>query len=305
MVVISYWLFHLYESHQINEMGLDEDESVRKWEALVGNIPAHYFNDDPGRHSQCANAGFQNCPVLQGRSTNFLHVLAKAKLVSDRPKQDVLAILSCVGKHGCPKIGMGAFEGDPAKILEEAGTPGPLIPLEKVKCKLADGKWLGERCQWKEQHTAFRQLITELFTVYADPHFGKKCLRGNDTQKNEAVHSAQAKVMRKDGNVGVSTNYRNAQAVGVLMFDQKANWIVRVAEKMGLRLSPETKKWVEEEVENTKRRAAYQASKEGKLKRKQSKAALHRAKKLGGGAGVHKDGDYVSRGGGLEVISGF
>lgn len=271
----------MYESHQINGMGLDEDESVRKWEALVGNIPAHYFNDDPGRHSQCANAGFQNCPVLQGRSTNFLHVLAKAKLVSDRPKQDVLAILSCVGKHGCPKIGMGAFEGDPAKILEEAGTPGPLIPLEKVKCKLADGKWLGERCQWKEQYIAFRKLITELFTVYADPHFGKKCLRGNDTQKNEAVHSAQAKMMRKDGNVGVSTNYRNAQAVGVLMFDQKANWIVRVAKKMGLRLSPDTKKWVEEEVEKTKKKGSIPSLQGREVEEEAEQSCTPQSKEVG------------------------
>ena len=76
-----------------------------------------------------------------------------------------------------------------------------------VKSSLADGLWLGDRCGTPAQRKAFRGEMEQHWHQYATTSVAQKIIRSGTTQVNEAIHSVQSRLHRKDLNHGSGQHY--------------------------------------------------------------------------------------------------
>ena len=69
-------------------------------------------------------------------------------------------------------------------------------------------------------------------------------MRDVHTNKNELLHSGQGRLCRKDLNFGDASAYKYAMAVGVLKKSLGNQFLLRLSDKIGAKLSPRAKLFI-------------------------------------------------------------
>ena len=222
--------------------------------------------------------------MLQTRIKNRLHSLGQILPgLKNRPDHEYTTILKCLTESS----GMSNMFGGAKLIPSGRATLDEVIrevvderdskevepfPLSDVKTGLHGGKWLSDNCIHKKQEENLRKCLTQLFDQYSKASFGKKCLRGNDTQVNESVHGVQSNIIRKDKNPGSTGTYFYKMAMGCLQFNYKSEWVCVMARKLGISLSSGTYEWVKSKLAASKNQSLFRATKWGKLARKNQRS---------------------------------
>ena len=135
-------------------------EKVEMFKKRLLNAITHYFNDQKGTHASCSECGFIECEVVQAQLHNQLATLwlvsRKAGMLLDGKTMKLVAHY----------LGYGGTNSQ-LRICE-------IVDLSCVKPKLADGKWLGERCVDEEQKEGFYRDLLSIYEELATTKTAKK-----------------------------------------------------------------------------------------------------------------------------------
>ena len=168
---------------------------------------------------------------------------------------------------------------------------------EEVKPNLSGKQWLGERCLDEAHRKKFRKELVSVWEAYCDKHIARKILRGGDNQKNESLHSIQARLYRKDMPQGDYMSYKYAMAAGVCRMASGFMFVVDLSEKLGLHLPKPATAFCLKRASTFKRQARYKATPHGKKVKSANRGRLdYRLHKQVSGA---DEGEYLGKGKGL------
>ena len=226
--------------------------------------------------------GFLECEVVQAQLHNCLAMFSRAAHAKGvrMPMKCMRLVGEMVGYYGIKSN---------LRVCE-------LLDMNAVKPKLADGLWLGKRC---EQLQGFRRDMESIYEELAQLKTAKKIIRSNNTQINEALHGIQSRIFRKDVNHGDSIEYVYAMAAGVLKLSLGECYLPTLAARLGCKLPSAAINFMDRKHNLLRKKNTNNLSIGGKRKIAAARVALKRKIQPGSVVDEVTPGVYVSSGKGL------
>ena len=271
----------------INRDDMSFNQKVEMYTMHVHNYAPHYFNDDPGVHSTCAKICPHSCRVVVTRRMNRINMLKDKVNASSK-------ILGCIYVMAFGKGG-GSHEIEPPVNFSNYVPKDP----SSVKSSLADGMWLGTRCRTSNQVKAFRAEMEKHWHQYGTPAVAQKIVRTGTTQLNEAIHSTQSRLHRKDLNHGSGQHYVARMKAGILKKCHGVSFVAKLADRFGVKLPVGVVDLLAKTDLKSEKLKAKRATKRYKMQRKENKASsIKRRRKQ-----QPNGGEYVGDGGALKCTT--